>query len=1408
MAQLYTFQLFNRDHGLSTQAIGAIAQDKLGYLYVGTDGAGLVRYDGYRFDPLEDKTFNAPMHVTQLCFINNETYFSTLYSGTVAYYNNEYHQIYSPQDGSGEHHGICPINNRLAVFIQQKIVLITTGGKEIFSFKHPNNKHFKYRQILSFPSGAIAFTDAGNYVVSENGVTPLHKYLNNPALKKGSFAVYKDGALIITSIEDRQEYKYSFERTGQIKLVETKEIPGTIDFGPSSIKRFSSNGKLFYFDDEKNIYKYANHELKLIAPNYLLDLGNLRSLNEDRDGNLWLSCSQGLVKISQEPFTRLEFHEFYLDDEIGSIFRSNDRTIFVSNFHGELFISDFYTPSKRFSDISVTGFAETNGVVYIASRNGLYAYKNKNLTRFDAHRSMLKPIQSLKIIGDELWYFCNNDALYCYDLTTKKNSRFPIVDKGVEPSHIYRIEPSHRTNELLLGSNEGIFRFNMVRKQAVFLESLKKLGSFAGNSIKDSYGTTWFSLDKGLVGFTKQDKVVQIDDIDVLKSVLTFTLSSDELGHLFVGSNLGINKLTMTPEGRVVNHMLYNKTNGFNGFETNMRSSFQKNNKIYVGTIDGLYEINAELLQNLPPPQAPVVFLGRLSQYGTVINDEKNRFLSFRSVTPRNKGIMYSYRILGVDTNWSDPSINPEIALPNLENGMYAVQVRATYDRIHFSPATNFPLHISSPFWQSRWFIVVIIILLGFGNILYIEWTSKGLNSRLGDFNHESIDARYFPKLLLFGLVINILVGLIDQYLLSLHFTQPLLNYVVSAVLFFNYITSRILFKRKGGGVYLKYVFYLSISLLAGQYYLMIYLSKVHPYPVIATLLLSTVIPYTVTRLRTIIIICVIQVSISILILIGVDKTVYNEYLYITAVVVSAALTILITYLRNDSLEKLIFVSNILNKGEIVVISFDQHGIINYASKNIADYFNVDTGLLIGKPLANLNPLVVTQEMRELSLVDEFEDGKTFLVPMYDKESSVVWIEFSCKQFSPSVKVIIGQDVTEKLTISTNYQSLVENAQDMIFNTDIFGNFIYLNEMSSRTFGYRNENLIGQNSINVIHPDYRQTVQTFYENQFANRIKHTYLEFPIRTKEGRIIWLGQNATMTFEPGSRKRISGFIALARDITEKRANELLIEQQNKDITASINSAKRIQFNLLPKQQVLQKYFLDYFVIYKPKDIVSGDFYWFHETNGKCFVVLTDCTGHGVAGAFMTIVGINLLNKLIIERQMDDPAEILNSLHAELNEMLHYEPNIEIPEGMQTLICMFESDRLTFSSSGVSIIHIKDESIEQFKTTRHELNRELYVNKTIPFSGDDSFYLITDGYQKQFGSIRNKKFSFRRIRELLEKIKVESMPLQKKYFENSWSNWSEGHEQTDDITIIGVKGFKNPSSQDSEPGNTTSVY
>lgn len=1391
-AQLYTFQEFNHQDGLKITTTLTTTQDELGHLLIGTDGDGIVRFNGTTFESIHNaKGLDRPYHVTGISIVNGEIYFSTLYAGILNYYNNEIHsfrKINPIQDGSALRIGKC--QNDLCIITNNSIMVVDLNGKLILRKQYLSKYIKKCVQLLETPYGDILITDKDSYFISSTEITPLSKWLNSPKVNF-KVASYYQKKLVLFDEKGKQKYTYYFSNNGSI-FRQTKEETH-FEFSENPIENVTSkNNQILFSDSDDQLFSIEDNTLKRIVPNYSNELGSVNHLFIDNSGDYWVNTSQGITKISIEPFTKVRLSPIFEDNLILQIFRTKSNEFLLGNGKNELYYGPLYSSNFKVK----TGFRANHILecplgTLICSETGIYELKADAISETTIPNQKGERIKFALWDGEKLWFAPAGKGLYYYNPKSKNSTKLKIKNP---PDYFYCGQKSADGKFIYLGTNEGIKKINLATNEIHHLKPFNVIGAYVGNSTIDIYGNLWFTMDRGIAGIDRNHKLITITDQKILPSYLFYTLSSDKLGDLIIGTNLGIHILKMNKKGEVVYHKNYNEKNGFQGYETNMRAVFQDENKSFVGTSEGLFLINTEILKNYPVPPKPIIIKGRLFQNGVIRDIDQGKYLTFKTILSKNSGLEYYYKITGFHKFWIKLNSSGEMKMPELENGSYRLEVKSTFDGINFSEISTYPIVIHNPIWQSKWFIVIVILFLGLLNIGYLEWTRTGMRVNLYEISYNSLDPRFVPKLLLFGSLSNSLTGLIIHYFVDKDLGNMTLNFIVSSVLIVGFVTHKFSGRRNRLDRINNLSLYGSLMVLFVQFFYLLFITNIHPYPVIAIVLISSALPYMLNNIRSIIIICLFQIFVSVLMLIWVENPKYDSVLFILTIGISSALTVMVTYLRNDSLEKLFFVSNILNKGNMMAISFDQKGLITYCSKNLSTLLHIDSNMIVGKSLSTLNPIVVSAEMREFSLGDEFSDGKIFLVPMYNKKGEVVWIEWSCKYFSDSVRVIMGQDVTEKLTLTTNYQSLVENAHDMIFNTDIDGNFTYLNEMSSRTFGYKNENLVGKDSVSIVHPEYREIVKDFFRNQILNRIQNTYLEFPIRTKEGRIIWLGQNASIVFEPGSRKRIIGFTALARDITEKRANELLIEQQNKDITSSINSAKRIQYSLLPKASEVGEHFEDYFVIFKPKDIVSGDFYWMHQIGDKLILVLADCTGHGVPGAFMTILGINLLNQLVIERKIDDPAEILNGLNHELHKLLHHGTNTLTTEGMDALVAVFEGDSVEFATSGVALIHIQGEEFLLHRSTKREMETDalMYENKTISIAENDQLYLITDGFQKQFGSIRNKKFSFKRIRELLEKIKIESMPLQKKYFENAWSNWSEGHEQTDDITIIGLKKYK----------------
>lgn len=307
----------------------------------------------------------------------------------------------------------------------------------------------------------------------------------------------------------------------------------------------------------------------------------------------------------------------------------------------------------------------------------------------------------------------------------------------------------------------------------------------------------------------------------------------------------------------------------------------------------------------------------------------------------------------------------------------------------------------------------------------------------------------------------------------------------------------------------------------------------------------------------------------------------------------------------------------------------------------------------------------------------------------------------------------------------------------------------------------------------------------------------------------------------------------LAIRANIQKRKANKQLeeknnkielaysiIEDQHKDITDSIRYAERLQSAILPTSAFNSIFGDNAFVLYKPKDIVSGDFYWIETSGGQgpstgsgtgssgetqqILFAAVDCTGHGVPGAFMSIVGHNLLKQAVKERGKTIPAEILNELNEDLSDTLRQkEDESTVKDGMDMALCALSKNRsgehsLQFAGANnpLWIARASDLSVmEEIKGDKfpvgifigETLNK--FSNHTLSLKTGDTIYIFTDGYADQFGGDKGKKFKYKQLQQLLLSINSKPMKEQREILDRTVNSWRGNLEQVDDILIIGVR-------------------
>ncbi|MGD0753511.1 MAG: SpoIIE family protein phosphatase [Bacteroidales bacterium] len=255
--------------------------------------------------------------------------------------------------------------------------------------------------------------------------------------------------------------------------------------------------------------------------------------------------------------------------------------------------------------------------------------------------------------------------------------------------------------------------------------------------------------------------------------------------------------------------------------------------------------------------------------------------------------------------------------------------------------------------------------------------------------------------------------------------------------------------------------------------------------------------------------------------------------------------------------------------------------------------------------------------------------------------------------------------------------------------------------------------------------------------------------------------------------------------------------LELKDKNITDSLIYAQRIQEALLPSETYFRKHFEDSFILFKPKDIVSGDFYWIGEKDEKIFVVAADCTGHGVPGALMSMIGLEIVEKTINEDNIEIPSKILAVMNKGLEKTFSREKNIGtiIRDGMDIGLCVIDRKRkkVEYAGAFLPLYLIRDGSLVEITADKIIIGMNPeglpYTDHELDLLDDDIFYIFSDGYVDQFGGSENKKFMYRRFRYLLMTIHNFPVNDQKAILEENIKTWMGVNEQVDDMMVIGFR-------------------
>ncbi|MEM9981823.1 MAG: PAS domain S-box protein, partial [Bacteroidota bacterium] len=388
-------------------------------------------------------------------------------------------------------------------------------------------------------------------------------------------------------------------------------------------------------------------------------------------------------------------------------------------------------------------------------------------------------------------------------------------------------------------------------------------------------------------------------------------------------------------------------------------------------------------------------------------------------------------------------------------------------------------------------------------------------------------------------------------------------------------------------------------------------------------------------------------------------------------------------------------------------------------------------------------------------------------------------------------------------------EAVVETAVDGIVMTNEKGIIISINQAISDIFGFRREELLGKN-VSILMPDpYAQEHDAHMARYMKTHEKHVVgigREVQGKRKNGEVfpMHLALSEVNTY---NETIFTGFVrdlTTTKQLEEERIAKAVLERKHKNTTDSIQYALRIQEAILPPKDLIDNFLGDYFIYHKPKDIVSGDFHWFSYTDRYIFLAAIDCTGHGVPGAFMSLVGYTGLNKIVEEYGEYDPAKILTYLDQHVIDTLKQDQSSTqqtVSDGMDIALCRIDlsTQELVYAGAHNPLYLFRNKQLYELKADKFAVGGHIptsrrpyqksFRNHAIKLERGDSIYLFSDGFRDQFGSNENIKYMTKNFKKLLSTIHQKPMEEQQALLEKELKEWKGDYRQIDDVLVIGVR-------------------
>jgi ligand-binding sensor domain-containing protein/two-component sensor histidine kinase len=773
-AQLYNFRNYSLDDGLSQSEINCIYEDSRGYLWLGTSGGGLCRFDGKEFKTYEerdglcgqivnaisednDHSILIGTEFDALCKFNGKS-FSKITYGNSTFIKKGSIQFIVKDDNENT---IVGKSNQILLYNGKQFEELTPKGDSISSYTINCFKKDS-RNILWIG------TSKGLLVLKNKTLLRIEDadYTNNANIT----SLTEDVNGNIWSVENNKQF-YKIKIVGpshyqvQASTVDTMGVPNNVII--SSI-HFDQQNQLWIASKNKGIFKYANGELSYFNQNSGLPVDDIKNIFEDKSGNLWFGTSGGgLIKFTNQAFTYFDNLAGLKEPDIFAINADKKGNIWVGTslhgiykYDGKNVIN--VTSLSGIGDVEVRCiYTDSKGNVWIGTSKGITIYNGTSFHTYTKN-SNCKNIRALfEDRSGNIWIGTRANRAF---IDNGKEVKEITDADGLTNENVYSFVQS-KNGDVWMGTGNGIYVYSNGKIVKHLFEGL--CNAYAGSMTTDKFGNIWVGTDNCVARYDGTSfKSVTTDD--GLASGTVYLINIDNYGNIWVGTNKGLDKISLDEKGEIESIRNYAKTEGFKGIECNSRSTcVDSKGCLWFGTIKGAIKFNPkeELLRKHEAPQVHITdvklfyetvnwkrFVDTLSPwYGLPTNivlphNQNHITVDFSAISKTfTENIKYSFKLEGFDKEWSPPAEITSATYSNLPPNKYKFLVKAfNKDGVSNESDPEFTFIIAKPFWITWWFIVLcllglIVCIYGYNEYrkrkhkLYLERLEKIIKQRTAE---------------------------------------------------------------------------------------------------------------------------------------------------------------------------------------------------------------------------------------------------------------------------------------------------------------------------------------------------------------------------------------------------------------------------------------------------------------------------------------------------------------------------------------------------------------------------------------------------------------------------------------------------------------------------------------------------